>query len=86
MVQYLKKTKIRSILLGLGVPVLALKDCSYRFYRGSEWLRFDDYEVYVTGSYMSINRLFYDELEDKYYTLERRVISGKNFTALVGNV
>lgn len=89
MVKYLKKSKIRSILLGLGIPVPALRDCSYRSYRGSEWLRFhdgvDDYEVYCCNVHMSIEKQYYDEENLRYVTLERRVIHGNDYFALVSS-
>ena len=86
MVKYLKKSKIRSILLSLGVPVPALRDCSYRSYHGSEWLRFDGYEVYCCNVHMSIEKQYYDEEKLMYVMQERRVIHGNDYFALVSSI
>ena len=63
------------LLLYLGIPVPALKDCEYKYYRGSEWLRFlgtDDiqYKIYLSG-YMTIENYLYDEECDVYRAFNR---------------
>lgn len=93
MVVYLKKTKIRNILLDLGYTVPALKDCTYRFYRGSEWLKFfvsvsDDgqeiyYNVYVSGSYMSIELCSFDPYKNSVTSLNNCCFVGNKFRDLI---
>lgn len=69
MVKYLKKVKFRKLLLSMGYPVPALKDCEWKFYRGSEWLRFTgvdglSYECYLSG-FMSVEFFEYNDLDER---------------------
>lgn len=90
MVKYLKKKKIHKLAQVLGYSVPALKKCSYRYYRGSEWLTFpaeqDDeyYEFYVCKSYMSIE-LYRDEIFSKS-VLSNRFINSVDLKELLENV
>ena len=84
---YLKKSKLRKFLIYMGIPVPALKDCVYRFYRGSEWLRFtglDDiyYEIYFS-QFMAIEKNRFDEILDKYVLIDRRVYNPQEVTKLI---
>ena len=84
-VSYLKKKKMHSIAQELCYEkVPALKDCEYKFYRGSEWLKWfadeeceDGYiqwEFYCCRSYYSFEKVQHLESENKAVTLERYVI------------
>lgn len=86
MVSYLKKSKIREIVLSLGFLVPTLKDCSYKFYKGSEWLRFSGtdeyyYEVYVCPGYLAIDCIDYDE-NDVSHSINRWVYVGADYSVL----
>ena len=95
MVIYLKKTKIRKLAQSMGYPVPALKDCIYKFYRGSEWFefRFDSCEdwidyvkFYVNPTYMVVTkyRWYFDGIPSK--ELERKLYRGKEFLELVNSI
>lgn len=83
MVKYLKKSKIRKLLLGLGYPVPELIHCGYKFYRGSEWLTCESVICYCCRSYMSIERIQYNEEEVGYDKLDRKLISGAEYADLL---
>lgn len=46
-VSYLKKSKMYAVAKSLGFSDMSkMKDCTYKFYRGAEWLTFDCLEGY----------------------------------------
>ena len=59
-----------------------LKDCEYRFYRGSEWLRLHDnsfiYELCASngGAYLALNVYVYDYDLGKRKQVSRKVLNG----------
>lgn len=69
--EYLKKKKMRAVMQELipDVKIPALNKCEYRFYRGSEWLRFWEenteeyvqYELYRFKNSYRIERYLVDE-------------------------
>lgn len=93
MVKYLKKSKIRQLLLDLGYQVPALKDCSYKFYRGSEWLEGSlpcgesdcsvFFKCYLCPGYMSVDVYLYDWNTDEEELLERKFINGTEYSKLL---
>ena len=77
---YLKKKKMYEMLQSLVDDNLDLmKNASYRFYCGSEWLEcasdytvhFKNYELYHKGNFFSLDISQYDEEKDKYVEIER---------------
>lgn len=81
---YLKKRKMHEIaqkILTLDCDV-KLKDCEYRFFRGTEWLRFSDksyiYELCSShgGNYLSVRTFIYDEGFSKRVELSFKVLNG----------
>lgn len=98
MIKYLKKKKIHKLAECLGYPVPALKDCTYKSGRGSEWFSWitykndDDYittSIYVSPSYMSIEEEhgYYDECDgDMSELLNRRVVKDKEYIDLLNSV
>lgn len=81
-VNYLKKSRMYEIAKRLGYQVPVMKACEYRFYRGTEWLRFHDdsylYEICASygGKYLSVNTYYYDEGIYKRVLLSRKLING----------
>ena len=81
---YLKKTKMyniaKSVFDILDMPVL--KDCEYRFYRGTEWLRFSsaeyDYEMcsMFAGKFLSVETYCYDDNTGNRVCVMRKVLNG----------
>lgn len=59
-----------------------MKECEYKFYRGSEWLiwfanedcedGYISWEIYRTGYFVSLNKIQHLESEFKAVTLERK--------------
>lgn len=84
MVVYLKKKKLFEIAKSLIAfeSDLKLKDCAYRFYRGTEWLRlYDDSYIYELcamygGKYLSLEKFYYNEKSDNRIIVERSVLNG----------
>ena len=66
--KYLKKKKMFELLKQLEALAdhVKLSDCTYKFYRGTEWLRYDNgvfiYEMVVMngGLYLAVNLLEFD--------------------------
>lgn len=82
--QYLKKRKMYEIankVLALDSNV-KLKDCEYRFFRGTEWLRLrDDTYIYelcsmAGGNYLSVETYFYDMELSKRVQVSFKVLNG----------
>ena len=84
-VPYLKKTKMFEFAKKIcSEPPKKMKDCEYKFYRGSEWLIWysDEpapdgdgwlkWEMYKMGYYVSLNLIQSLESEFKSVTLERK--------------
>lgn len=66
MVNYLKKTKMHELAKTLVPGIAGLKSCTYKFYRGTEWLKFQDenyelYELCRMGAHVSLNAYYYDD-------------------------
>lgn len=82
-VDYLKKTKMHELAKTLCPDVPALRYCEYKFYRGSEWLKWcadeeceDGYigfELYNCPGYHSLDKVQYLDSEFKAVGLERKV-------------
>ena len=87
-VNYLKKTKMHKLACELRDDVPMLKDCEYKFYRGSEWLKWyadeecDDgyiqWELYVCKTYCSLSKVQHLESEFKAITLGRQIFLNGN--------
>lgn len=87
---YLKKKKMYAVVLELGYPVPVLRDCNYKYYRGSEWLAFplDDneyLELYHFNGYFSVTILEYDEF-DKCKQKFRSFYNGERYKDLISKV
>lgn len=86
---YLKKKNMYEMLKSLvSTKLNMMKDSTYKFYRGSEWLECasDDtehyimYKFYHEGHFFSLDISQYDEEKDKYVETERityRMIDGQ---------
>lgn len=83
-VVYLKKRKMLEIacnILKLDCDI-KLKDCNYRFYRGTEWLRFCDnsynYDICAMrgGAYLSVTTFVYDEQLSRQVQVSFKVLNG----------
>lgn len=81
--KYLKKTKMHELakkIFTLDCDV-KLKDCEYKFYRGSEWLRLNDntycYEIYAShgGRFLSVETFIYDD-DFNRIEVSRKVLNG----------
>ena len=79
-VPYLKKKKMYQLLCSLAEGQLdTMKNASYKFYRGSEWLvcvsknkEFDKkYELYHCGYFFSLDISEWSECEDEYIEIDR---------------
>lgn len=76
---YIKKKKMYEMLQSIVETKLAImKNASYRFYRGSEWLECitDDscnkhYKLYHSGNFVSLNISIYNENEDMFMEIDR---------------
>lgn len=86
---YLKKTRLYLAMKELfpGREICKLKDCTYRFHRGTEWLRgsFCDTEdnefelcSFSCGNYLSFEEYRYDDYDDKRILINRAIINGFN--------
>lgn len=83
-VTYLKKKKMYELAVSICPDVPALKDCEYKFYRGSEWLQWcsdedceDGYigfKLFHCASYHSLDKLQYLGSESKVLQLDRKVV------------
>lgn len=84
-VEYLKKTKMHDLAKSLMADVPPVRDCEYKFYRGSEWLKWTSdeecgdgwirFELYVCKSYYSLEKVQYLESEFKSVVLDRKVFT-----------
>lgn len=91
MTNYLKKKKMHKLAKKLCGLVPALSQCTYKFYRGSEWLSFapvygdDDTfcELYVCSSYLIFEWYFYDAYSNSRKTKSTEFIGGQNFKDLI---
>lgn len=84
MVKYLKKKRMFELLKQLVELADHVKssDCTYKFYRGTEWLRLDDgdhiFELCASngGLYLAFNLLEYDWETYFERIVERHVYNG----------
>ena len=71
MANYLKKTKMHAILCDIFEIAPKVKETDYRFYRGTEWLRYSDdgysYEICVDygGNWLTAKKYHYNYDDDK---------------------
>ena len=82
-VEYLKKTKMHELAKALCPDVPSLRTCEYKFYHGSEWLKWNtgeecedgwiSYELYNCRAYYSLAKVQHLESEFKAVTLDRKV-------------
>lgn len=74
-----KKKRMYEMLQSIVDTKLAMmKNASYRFYRGSEWLECESdgngymlYKIYHAGYFVSLNVSKYIENEDNYMDIDR---------------
>lgn len=75
MVNYLKKTKMYELAKELVPGIDGIRSCTYKFYRGTEWLKFGDDEYYydfcIMGVHVSLDVFYYDELTDARVDVNR---------------
>lgn len=86
---YLKKKNLYEILQSLvDTKLEMMKNASYRFYRGSEWLEcesndtdyYKKYKLYHAGFFISLDIFQWDDKEDEYVETDRityRMIDGQ---------
>lgn len=84
LIPYLKKTKMYNLANQLCEAVPKLKDCRYKFHRGTEWLKWytdeeceDGYIEWVLcriGYHISLEKVQHLESEFKAVTLSRKTI------------
>ena len=79
-VSYFKKKKMYEMLCSLADTQLdKMKNASYKFYRGSEWLScesddidyYKKYELYHAGFYISLKIYQWNEQEDSYKEIDK---------------
>ena len=93
MADYLKKTKMHKLGTVLGYPVSSLKSCSYKFYRGSEWLcsnftltsdSYCELKIYHNyGSYVSITSYEFNSETDEQLNYFRDFIDGDKYIKIL---
>lgn len=69
---YLGKTKLYNFLKAEGFTIpRVMRDTEYKKYRGDEWLKCDDVELFaVRGKRISVSVYVYDEATDKRHETE----------------
>ena len=80
---YLKKKKLYELAKQHCSDIPKLRDCEYRFHRGSEWLKWNSSEesedgwitwsLFRTGAHVSLEKVLHLEAEFKATTIERKV-------------
>lgn len=79
-VPYYKKKKMYEMLCSLvDIKLDMMKNASYRYYRGSEWLEcesddlnyYKKYKLYHSEYFISLDIFQWDEQEDKYVEIDR---------------
>ena len=83
-VKYLKKKRMFELLKQLEelADHVKLSDCTYKFYRGTEWLRYDDgdhiWEMVASngGLYLAVNLLEFDWSNNLEGLVSRHVYNG----------
>lgn len=79
-VPYFKKKKMYEMLGSLvDIKLDMMKNASYRYYRGSEWLEcesddlnyYKKYKLYHAEYFISLDIFQWDENEDKYVEIDR---------------
>lgn len=96
MANYLKKTKMHLLAQRLYADVPSIRKCSYKFYRGSEWLEFSlpckvyncslIVEMYLTSNYLAIDENLYNWETDETKRLERRFYNGSKLRDLISSI
>lgn len=86
---YLKKKRMYEILKSLvSINLSMMKNATYRFYRGSEWLEctsddedcYKHFKLYHEGQFVSLDISQWDEEKDNFVETERityRMINGQ---------
>ena len=75
---YFKKKKMYELLKSIADTDLdMMKNASYKFYRGSEWLKCGSndtnyyYDMYHSGYFISLDIFLYDEQSEEYVEIDR---------------
>lgn len=81
---YLKKKYLYNFLVNQGFnDTLKLKDFEYQYYRGDEWLKSDDIDLYcVRQKEIYVSIYLYDEELDKRIETNRYAFHKQNNTWL----
>lgn len=92
---YLKKKKMHKLAKNFYDKVPALSECSYKFFNGSEWLRFSSpvldeediyFNLYVCSSFLHFEKLSYDPYANSSHTISCSYLAGQSFRDLIASL